>query len=84
MVIFIWDEKNVDHIAAHDVTPAEAVYVVRHIDPIEMPEGRFVVWGPTDAGRLLQVIFVYREDEASTETPKPLRGVEDGRSKGAT
>ena len=71
MLVFVWDGANVDHIGKHDVTPGEAEYVVaRAKAPFPRATaggrhtGKFVVWGPADDGRLLQVIFVYPPDEA--------------------
>jgi hypothetical protein len=44
MLIFIWEERNIHHIAEHDVAPAEAEYVVRNEpNPAELPENKFLV-----------------------------------------
>ena len=62
-MIFAWDEVNRDHIAKHAVTLQEAEYVVRGARPPfpQTVEGdKFVVWGPAESGRLLQVIFVLK------------------------
>lgn len=66
MPIFMWNEANVEHIARHGVTPGEAEYVVANATapfPRTHEEGKWLVWGSTEAGRYLQVIFVYQEDE---------------------
>lgn len=66
MPIFMWNEANVEHIARHGVTPEEAEYVVGNAGP-PFPrvheDDKWLVWGSTDAGRYLQVIFVYQDDE---------------------
>ena len=65
-MIFSWDDWNVNHIAKHGVTPAEAEHVVRHAaDPFPRSTGdhKSIVWGQTGEGRYLQVIFVYRDVE---------------------
>lgn len=66
MLIFLWDAQNVEHIAEHRVAPEEAEYVVRSAVrpyPKPMPQGKFLVWGQTDARRYLQVIYVMRDPE---------------------
>ena len=58
---FRWNEWNVEHIREHDVEPQEAEYVVQHARrpwPEKIGEGKWRAWGPTDVGRLLQVIYV--------------------------
>jgi uncharacterized DUF497 family protein len=66
MILFAWNETNIEHIAKHGVAPSEAESVVRAARP-PYPEQRenekFLVWGQTDAGRWLQVIFVYLNDD---------------------
>jgi uncharacterized DUF497 family protein len=65
-VIFSWDEWNTGHIAVHGVTRAEAEYVVRNAAnpfPRQTGDGKHLVWGQTNEGRYLQVIFVYRESD---------------------
>jgi uncharacterized DUF497 family protein len=70
-VIFAWDEWNIDHVARHGVAPAEVELVVETAQPPwpeEKGNDKLVVWGPTDVGRLLQVIFVLkRPDEIEFE-----------------
>ncbi|HSU67669.1 MAG TPA: hypothetical protein VLJ39_12415 [Tepidisphaeraceae bacterium] len=65
-MVFSWDDWNVEHIAGHGVTPYEAEYVVKHAAPPfphEVGDEKYRVWGRTDDGRFLQVIFVYRSDD---------------------
>lgn len=65
-MIFQWSDGNEEHIAKHGVRPSEAQYVVEHALP-PFPRGiedeKQLVWGQTEAGRFLQVIFVYLADE---------------------
>jgi len=69
---FAWDDWNLAHIARHDVGPEEAEYVVRHASPPwpeEKGDDKMLVWGTTEAGDLLQVIFVLKQpDELEFET----------------
>lgn len=65
-LLFAWDEWSIDHTAKHQVTPAEAELVIETAEapwPQEKGDDKFVVWGPTDVGRLLQVIFVLKVPE---------------------
>src|SRR5436309_2701072 len=65
-MVFAWEERNFDHIAKHGVAPGEAEYVVEHASklfPREIGDGKWVVWGRTEAGALLQVVFSYRSAE---------------------
>ena len=71
-MVFAWDDLNREHIAKHAVSPAEAEEVVRDArDPFPATiEGeKFVVWGATESGRHLQVIYVLKKpDEVSYES----------------
>ena len=65
-MIFIWDEFNEAHIGEHGISPAEAMQVVRAAEPPfpQLIEGaKRLVWGRTDAGRFLQVIYALREPD---------------------
>lgn len=64
-----WDQRSIDHIAKHRVTPDEADHVLVHAMPPfpeEIGDGKFLVQGQTDEGRYLQVIFVYRPIDSIT------------------
>jgi uncharacterized DUF497 family protein len=71
-MVFSWDEVNRDHIARHGVNPEEAEHVVTNAEnpfPQTIEDGKFVVWGATDCGRQLQVIFVLKTpDQVSYES----------------
>jgi uncharacterized DUF497 family protein len=71
-LVFAWDEWNRRHIGRHRVSVNEAEYVVRHARapwPEQKGDDKLVVWGPTEVGRLLQVIFVFkRPDEIEFES----------------
>jgi hypothetical protein len=62
---FEWDERNVGHIALHDVTPDEVEQVIAN-DPISLEvvirkgERRTVCAGWTDSGRVLKVVYTVR------------------------
>ena len=72
VVIFAWDEWNIDHVAGHGVSPYEAEFVIRESEapwPQQKGDGKLVAWGPTETGRLLQVIFVLKApDEIEFES----------------
>lgn len=64
--VFVWNQRNVDHIAKHGVRPSEAEYVVDHASaryPQKVGDGKYVVCGKTRAGRWLRVIFIYLDDD---------------------
>lgn len=79
-MIFSWDEANRDHIAKHTVTPKEARFVLENAKapfPQELGDGKRRVWGPTMAGRLLQVIYVLKhQDDVPFESINPLDWIE--------
>jgi|SRR5579884_4342489 len=53
----IWDEWNREHIAKHQVVPAEAEDVAAGDPAIRATyKGRFQLIGPTRAGRMLSVV----------------------------
>lgn len=63
---FAWDDWNVEHLAKHNVSPAEAEYVVKRArKPMEagtdqFGDMRYLVMGQTDTGRYLRVAFVFK------------------------
>jgi len=63
---FDWDDANVQHLARHDVTPAEFRQAI-HNDPILFDyqnvdgEDRWTGLGSTDGLRVLAVVFTIRE-----------------------
>jgi uncharacterized DUF497 family protein len=84
MMVFSWDDTNRDHIARHGVTPKEAEEVVRGATrpfPKTIEDDKLVVWGTTDFGRHLQVIYVLKSpQEVSYESlaVEDWMGVEAG------
>jgi hypothetical protein len=65
-VIPYWIPKNLMHIAEHDVEPYEAMYVIDHARPPyprKTGNEKFLVWGQTEGGRYLQVVFIYPDDD---------------------
>ena len=61
MLEFRWNDANREHIGRHNITAAEAEYVVRHARP-PYPEKRenlkFYVAGQGPDGRYIQVVFI--------------------------
>lgn len=74
--MFDWDTGNIDHIAEHGITPAEAQQVVLN-DPIDLQlqiwsgEERIAQLGETEAGRILVVITTMRDDLIRVVTAYP-------------
>jgi uncharacterized DUF497 family protein len=67
MYDFRWIAWNVNHVARHGVTPAEAEYVVnqaRRPFPRRIEDDKRLVWGQTADGTYLQVIYVLDPDGA--------------------
>ena len=63
---FRWNTWNVDHIAEHDVLPEEAERVVNSARPPwpeKIGDGKWRVWGRTDDGTYLQVIYIFSPDD---------------------
>lgn len=80
---FRWNDWNEEHIRRHDVQPEEAEEVVlraRAPFPLAQDDEKFLVWGRTEAGRLLQVVFVIDPDDtAFVIHARPLTGTEKKR-----
>lgn len=65
MYDFRWINWNVEHIARHGVTAAEAEYVISHAKrpfPRRIDDEKRVVWGQTAEGIYLQVIYLLDPD----------------------
>ncbi len=59
------DRWNEEHLAAHGVDPTEAVVLgARAPFPLVQAAEKYLVWGPTQNGRLLQVVFVLDPDDS--------------------
>lgn len=56
---FEWDQRNIDHLADHEVEPDEAEAVLDN-DPLILRtgDGKYLAYGQTDEGRYLLVVFV--------------------------
>ena len=64
---FLWTDWNVEHIGRHGVGPEEAEAVVVEAKspyPRSRPDRKWLVWGPTAEGKLLQVVFVRAHGDA--------------------
>ena len=62
MAGFIWTTKNVEHIAEHGITPAEAAHVVLNGRTSYHGDGKWLARGQTEAGRYIQAIYVLESD----------------------
>ena len=61
---FEWNDWNLEHLARHGVEPAEAEAVIcgaRSPYPIRRENDKWLVWGPGQGGRLMQVVYVVDE-----------------------
>jgi len=76
--LFDWDEANIQHLAAHGVTPMEAEEVLQN-EPLELDvqiragEERFTQLGETEAGRILFVIVTWRGNLIRVVTAYPAK-----------
>jgi uncharacterized protein len=77
---FEWDADNVAHIARHGVQPADAEQALSN-DPITLHyavtdsgEERWVCVGPTDARRLLVIVWTMRASLVRVVTAYPASG----------
>ncbi len=63
---FRWIGWNIDKVVEHGVTPEEAENLVEGAAdpyPQHREDEKFLVWGATPTGRLLQVVFLLDEDD---------------------
>jgi len=77
---FDWDADNVAHIARHGVQPADAEQALSN-DPVTLHyavtdsgEERWVGIGPTDARRLLVIVWTIRASLVRVVTAYPASG----------
>ena len=64
---FRWNLWNQEHVEKHGIRPEEAEDVVHGAkSPFPLIHGaeKYLVWGATEDGRLLQVVFVIDDDGA--------------------
>jgi len=64
--MFYWDDWNRDHVTLHGVSSEEAEFVIRHLKspyPDFCGDGKYKVQGPTQDGRLIQVVFAFRSSD---------------------
>lgn len=61
--LFIWDEKNIEHIARHNVEPEEAEEAFFDTMRVRFDahSGNLGIIGSTEEGRRLVVIYVKKE-----------------------
>lgn len=63
---FRWNDWNLDHVGDHGVSAEEAEFVVstaRRPFPRRIGDEKWIVWGPGQGGRLVQVIFLLDENQ---------------------
>ena len=62
---FRWNEWNTRHVVEHGIDPASAEEAVEGASdpyPRRVERDKLLVWGPDEAGELLQVVFVLDPD----------------------
>jgi uncharacterized DUF497 family protein len=70
---FEWDEANIRHLAAHNVTPAEFEQALT-LDSADLEfevvggEERYTAAGPTNSGRLLFLVWTMRRERVRAVT----------------
>jgi uncharacterized DUF497 family protein len=76
--LFAWDEKNVSHLAVHEISPEEAEQVIGN-RPVDLDthlrngEQRTVQVGETDAGKVLIVVSTMQEKKIRIVTAWPAK-----------
>ena len=63
---FRWNAHNIEHIAEHGVTAEEVEAVISDAQPPfprMIGDDKYLVWGQTENGDYLQVIFIYSPPE---------------------
>lgn len=66
MMVFAWDDTNRLHLQKHSVSPEEAQEIVTRVQPpypMEIGDDKLVVWGQTEHGRYLQIIYVLKKPQ---------------------
>jgi len=62
---FRWNDWNIEHVQEHGVQPEEAEEVADRASrpfPDYMGNGKWLVWGATGSGRMLQIVYIVDED----------------------
>jgi len=80
---FQWDERNIEHVTAHDVEPYEAEEVLDN-DPLILRtrDDKYLAYGQADSGRYLLVVFVWKSaDVIRVITARDLTAAEKRRLK---
>jgi uncharacterized protein len=76
VIEFDWDDANVKHLASHRITPSEFEQAMT-VAPEDIGyqcingEDRYQVVGPTNAGRLLYLVWTPRGDTVRAVTAYP-------------
>ena len=76
VIEFDWDDGNIRHLSAHQVTPSEFEQVLNN-GPLDLDyelidnEERYRAAGLTSGGRLLSVVFIAREGRVRGVTAFP-------------
>jgi hypothetical protein len=74
--LFDWDENNEEHVGRHSASPAEVTDALLSDDRLFLrrsdteTEDRWVVMGPTEAGRWLVVVYTRRNDRIRVVTAR--------------
>ena len=58
---FEWDEQNITHVARHNLEPEEIEEAFCGVYKLLEAEDRFLLFGQTDAGRYVLVVFAIKD-----------------------
>jgi uncharacterized DUF497 family protein len=71
-----WDQETIDHIANHNVLPEEVEELLFNDEnpPLIMrgKDGRFLAYGETEGGRLLFVVWVFKNRKTRIVTARDM------------
>jgi uncharacterized protein len=71
-----WDQETIDHIANHNVLPEEVEELLFNDEnpPLIMrgKDGRFLAYGKTEGGRLLFVVWVFKNRKTRIVTARDM------------
>ena len=71
-----WDQETVDHISRHAGSPEEVEQVL--FNDLELPlilrgkEGRYLAYGKTDGGRLLFIVWLFKNRKTKIITARDM------------
>jgi hypothetical protein len=78
---FLWFDENIEHVAEHDLSPADVEHAMNHPDDyaVSHSSGLPCLFGYTSDGRYILVVYEEIDDRTvypvtAYEVPEPKRG----------